>query len=183
MDRRGSLDQSLKDTLKRFSAEKRFAYWSGYVKSLAFHVAETGGSGCTSLTEYQLLISAWRMLLVVSTSHVSDSLNSRGKPGHKGKLWAFQRILILLPIRGADYHNTCRRPDVNVYELMLGLYTRKRGHHFTPFKSQTGFSQADIVNLTNSEIQQLFLDVLSGTRALVRMCILKTYCGFSHAVF
>ncbi|XP_039201016.1 nucleoporin NUP188 isoform X4 [Crotalus tigris] len=92
---KGSLDQSLKDTLKRFSAEKRFAYWSGYVKSLAFHVAETGGSGCTSLTEYQLLISAWRMLLVVSTSH------------------------------------------------------------------------ADIVNLTNSEIQQLFLDVLSGTKALL----------------
>ncbi|KAL7980853.1 hypothetical protein Chor_002007 [Crotalus horridus] len=48
---KGSLDQSLKDTLKRFSAEKRFAYWSGYVKSLAFHVAETGGSGCTSLTD------------------------------------------------------------------------------------------------------------------------------------
>uniref|UniRef100_A0A670ZBF8 Nucleoporin NUP188 n=1 Tax=Pseudonaja textilis TaxID=8673 RepID=A0A670ZBF8_PSETE len=67
---KGSLDQSLKDTLKKFSAEKRFAYWSGYVKSLAFHVGETEGSGCASVTEYQMLISAWRMLLVVSTSHV-----------------------------------------------------------------------------------------------------------------
>ncbi|XP_070614706.1 nucleoporin NUP188 [Erythrolamprus reginae] len=92
---KGSLDQPLKDTLKRFSAEKRFAYWSSYVKSLAFHVAETEGSGCSSVTEYQMLISAWRMLLVVSTSH------------------------------------------------------------------------ADIVNLTDSEIQQLFLDVLSGTKALL----------------
>lgn len=98
VDHRGSLDQSLKDTLKRFSAEKRFAYWSGYVKSLAFHVAETEGSGCTSLTEYQLLISAWRMLLVVSTSHVSDSLSSCGEPG-----FSRPRILILLLIRGSDY--------------------------------------------------------------------------------
>ncbi|XP_026545738.1 nucleoporin NUP188 homolog isoform X1 [Notechis scutatus] len=92
---KGSLDQSLKDTLKKFSAEKRFAYWSGYVKSLAFHVGETEGSGCASVTEYQMLISAWRMLLVVSTSH------------------------------------------------------------------------ADIVNLTDAEVQQLFVDVLSGTKALL----------------
>ncbi|XP_013917047.1 PREDICTED: nucleoporin NUP188 homolog [Thamnophis sirtalis] len=101
---KGSLDQSLKDTLKKFSAEKRFAYWSGYVKSLAFHVAETEGSRCASVTEYQMLISAWRMLLVVSTSH------------------------------------------------------------------------ADIVNLTDTEVQQLFLDVLSGTKALVRIPILETCC-------
>ncbi|XP_039362760.1 nucleoporin NUP188 isoform X3 [Mauremys reevesii] len=66
---KGSLDQSLKDTLKKFSTEKRFAYWSGYVKSLALHMAETEGSSCTSLTEYQMLISAWRMLLIISTSH------------------------------------------------------------------------------------------------------------------
>ncbi|KAH1187889.1 hypothetical protein KIL84_004021 [Mauremys mutica] len=68
-DAGGSLDQSLKDTLKKFSTEKRFAYWSGYVKSLALHMAETEGSSCTSLTEYQMLISAWRMLLIISTSH------------------------------------------------------------------------------------------------------------------
>ncbi|VTJ58451.1 Hypothetical predicted protein [Marmota monax] len=65
----GSLDQSLKDTLKKFSSEKCFAYWSGYVKSLAVHMAETEGSSCTSLLEYQMLISAWRMLLIIATSH------------------------------------------------------------------------------------------------------------------
>ncbi|XP_071310296.1 nucleoporin NUP188 isoform X1 [Agelaius tricolor] len=66
---KGSLDQSLKDTLKNFSSKKRFAYWSEYVRSLAQHVAETEGSSCASVTEYQMLISAWRMLLIISTSH------------------------------------------------------------------------------------------------------------------
>uniref|UniRef100_A0A8C9F0G2 Nucleoporin NUP188 n=1 Tax=Pavo cristatus TaxID=9049 RepID=A0A8C9F0G2_PAVCR len=66
---KGSLDQSLKDTLKNFSTKKRFAYWSEYVKSLACYVAETEGSSCASMTEYQMLISAWRMLLIISTSH------------------------------------------------------------------------------------------------------------------
>ncbi|KAJ7399119.1 nucleoporin NUP188 [Pitangus sulphuratus] len=66
---KGSLDQSLKDTLKNFSTKKRFAYWSEYVKSLAQHVAETEGTSCASVTEYQMLISAWRMLLIISTSH------------------------------------------------------------------------------------------------------------------
>ncbi|XP_059115957.1 nucleoporin NUP188 isoform X1 [Peromyscus eremicus] len=66
---KGSLDQSLKDTLKKFSGEKRFAYWSGYVKSLAVYMAETEGSSCTSLLEYQMLVSAWRMLLIIATSH------------------------------------------------------------------------------------------------------------------
>lgn len=73
MTPRGSLDQSLKDTLKKFSSEKRFAYWSGYVKSLAAHTADTEGSGCTSLVEYQMLVSAWRMLLIIATSHVRAS--------------------------------------------------------------------------------------------------------------
>ena len=71
---RGSLDQSLKDTLKNFSTKKRFAYWSEYVKSLAYYVAETEGSSCASMTEYQMLISAWRMLLIISTSHVRATL-------------------------------------------------------------------------------------------------------------
>uniref|UniRef100_A0A8C0LKZ2 Nucleoporin NUP188 n=1 Tax=Canis lupus dingo TaxID=286419 RepID=A0A8C0LKZ2_CANLU len=70
---KGSLDQSLKDTLKKFSSEKRFAYWSGYVKSLAVHTADTEGSSCTSLVEYQMLVSAWRMLLIIATSHVRAS--------------------------------------------------------------------------------------------------------------
>ncbi|EPY83309.1 nucleoporin NUP188-like protein [Camelus ferus] len=66
---KGSLDQSLKDTLKKFSSEKRFAYWSEYVKSLAVHTADTEGSSCTSLVEYQMLVSAWRMFLIIATSH------------------------------------------------------------------------------------------------------------------
>ncbi|KAF4016741.1 hypothetical protein G4228_008212 [Cervus hanglu yarkandensis] len=66
---KGSLDQSLKDTLKKFSSEKRFAYWSGYVKSLAAHMADTEGSSCTSLVECQMLVSAWRMFLIIATSH------------------------------------------------------------------------------------------------------------------
>ncbi|KAJ6654583.1 hypothetical protein lerEdw1_006736 [Lerista edwardsae] len=94
---KGSLDQSLKDMLKKFSTEKRFAYWSSYVKSLALHVAETEGSSCASLTEYQMLISAWRMTLIVSTSH------------------------------------------------------------------------ADIMHLTDTEVRQLFLEVLSGTKALLQV--------------
>uniref|UniRef100_A0A8C4LLK5 Nucleoporin NUP188 n=1 Tax=Equus asinus asinus TaxID=83772 RepID=A0A8C4LLK5_EQUAS len=60
---------SLKDTLKKFSSENRFTYWSGYVKSLAVHTADTEGSSCTSLVEYQMLVSAWRMLLIIATSH------------------------------------------------------------------------------------------------------------------
>lgn len=71
---KGSLDQSLKDTLKKFSSEKRFAYWSGYVKSLAVYMAETEGNSCTSLLEYQMLVSAWRTLLIVATSH-ADIMN------------------------------------------------------------------------------------------------------------
>ena len=66
---KGSLDQSLKDTLKKFSSEKRFAYWSGYVKSLAVYMADTEGSSCTSLLEYQMLVSAWRILLIIAASH------------------------------------------------------------------------------------------------------------------
>ncbi|XP_064027293.1 nucleoporin NUP188 isoform X4 [Pogoniulus pusillus] len=66
---KGSLDQSLKDTLQSFSSKKRFTYWSEYVRLLAQHVAETEGSSCASMPEYQMLFSAWRMLLIISTSH------------------------------------------------------------------------------------------------------------------
>nr|KAF6486301.1 nucleoporin 188 [Rousettus aegyptiacus] len=82
---KGSLDQSLKDTLKKFSSEKRFAYWSGYVKSLAVHTADTEGSSCTAWVEYQMLVSAWRMLLIIATSHTSTtsrkSLDAPSWPG------------------------------------------------------------------------------------------------------
>ncbi|KAM4663713.1 nucleoporin NUP188 isoform 2-T2 [Discoglossus pictus] len=70
---RGSLDSSLKSILKKFSEEKRFTYWSGYVHSLVCRVAETEGS-CASLTEYQMLLSAWRVFLIIAT-HNSDVMH------------------------------------------------------------------------------------------------------------
>ncbi|XP_066569048.1 nucleoporin NUP188 isoform X2 [Amia ocellicauda] len=66
---RGSLEQSLKDTLKKFASSKRYEYWSGYVKSLVCHMAETEEDGSRTFTECQMLVSAWRMLLIISTSH------------------------------------------------------------------------------------------------------------------
>ncbi|KAJ8260513.1 hypothetical protein COCON_G00162360 [Conger conger] len=65
----GSLEQSLKDTLKKFSVGKRYEYWSQYVRSLVCHMAETEEDGVRSFSECQMLISAWRMLLILSTSH------------------------------------------------------------------------------------------------------------------
>ncbi|XP_036384305.1 nucleoporin NUP188 homolog [Megalops cyprinoides] len=65
----GSLEQSLKDTLKKLSTGKRYEYWSQYVKSLVCHMAETEEDGIRSFSECQMLISAWRMLLILSTSH------------------------------------------------------------------------------------------------------------------
>ncbi|XP_010794597.1 nucleoporin NUP188 homolog [Notothenia coriiceps] len=72
----GSLEQSLKDGLQKFSNARRYEYWSQYVKSLVCHVAEMEEEGVGSLTETQMLISAWRMLLILSTSHVCDSKHS-----------------------------------------------------------------------------------------------------------
>ncbi|XP_064420213.1 nucleoporin NUP188 [Latimeria chalumnae] len=66
---KGSLDESLKDILKKFSTNQRYSYWSKYVRSLVCHVSETEGEGCASVVEYQMLISAWRMLLIIATSH------------------------------------------------------------------------------------------------------------------
>ncbi|XP_059214665.1 nucleoporin NUP188 isoform X2 [Centropristis striata] len=65
----GSLEQSLKDGLQKFSNARRYEYWSQYVKSLVCHVAEMEEEGICSFTETQMLISAWRMLLILSTTH------------------------------------------------------------------------------------------------------------------
>ncbi|XP_041666678.1 nucleoporin NUP188 isoform X2 [Cheilinus undulatus] len=65
----GSLEQSLKDGLQKFSNARRYEYWSQYVKSLVCHVAEMEEEGICYFTETQMLISAWRMLLILSTSH------------------------------------------------------------------------------------------------------------------
>uniref|UniRef100_A0A8C3A4U5 Nucleoporin NUP188 n=1 Tax=Cyclopterus lumpus TaxID=8103 RepID=A0A8C3A4U5_CYCLU len=66
---RGSLEPSLKDGLQKFSNARRYEYWSQYVKSLVCHVAEMEEEGISSFPETQMLISAWRMLLILSTSH------------------------------------------------------------------------------------------------------------------
>ncbi|XP_029024008.1 nucleoporin NUP188 [Betta splendens] len=65
----GSLEQSLKDGLKKFSSAQRYEYWSQYVKSLVCHVTEVEEEGICYFAETQMLISAWRMLLILSTSH------------------------------------------------------------------------------------------------------------------
>ncbi|XP_060937109.1 nucleoporin NUP188 [Limanda limanda] len=65
----GSLEQSLKDGLQKFSNARRYEYWSQYVKSLVCHVAEMEEDGICHFQETQMLISAWRMLLILSTSH------------------------------------------------------------------------------------------------------------------
>ncbi|PIO39656.1 hypothetical protein AB205_0080430 [Aquarana catesbeiana] len=70
---RGSLDNSLKSILAKFSKEGRFTYWSNYVHSLVLRVAEMEGS-CSSLTEYHMLLSAWRILLIIST-HFEDVMH------------------------------------------------------------------------------------------------------------
>ncbi|XP_067105776.1 nucleoporin NUP188 [Osmerus mordax] len=65
----GSLEQSLKDALQKFSSGRRYEFWSQYVKSLVVQVAETEEEGVRAFSEIQMLISAWRMLLILSTSH------------------------------------------------------------------------------------------------------------------
>uniref|UniRef100_A0A667XYY0 Nucleoporin NUP188 n=1 Tax=Myripristis murdjan TaxID=586833 RepID=A0A667XYY0_9TELE len=69
----GSLEQSLKDALQKFSTGRRYEYWSQYVKSLVCRVAETEEEGICSFSETQMLISAWRMLLILSTNYVRHS--------------------------------------------------------------------------------------------------------------
>uniref|UniRef100_A0A671W754 Nucleoporin NUP188 n=1 Tax=Sparus aurata TaxID=8175 RepID=A0A671W754_SPAAU len=76
----GSLEQSLKDGLQKFSNARRYEYWSQYVKSLVCHIVEMEEEGICYFPETQMLISAWRMLLILSTiimaSHLSGiSLN------------------------------------------------------------------------------------------------------------
>uniref|UniRef100_A0AAY4ADI6 Nucleoporin NUP188 n=1 Tax=Denticeps clupeoides TaxID=299321 RepID=A0AAY4ADI6_9TELE len=62
-----SLEQSLKSALQRLSSGRRYEYWSECVCSLVCGVCED--DGLRSLSEIQMLISAWRTLLILSTSH------------------------------------------------------------------------------------------------------------------
>uniref|UniRef100_H2LHJ5 Nucleoporin NUP188 n=1 Tax=Oryzias latipes TaxID=8090 RepID=H2LHJ5_ORYLA len=70
----GSLEPSLKDALQKFSSARRYEYWSQYVKSLVCRVAESEEESICYLSETQMLISAWRMLLILSTSHADVML-------------------------------------------------------------------------------------------------------------
>ncbi|XP_024253996.1 nucleoporin NUP188 [Oncorhynchus tshawytscha] len=62
-----SLEQTLKDALQKFSSGRH--YWSQYVKSLVVHIAETEEEGMRSFSETQMVMSAWFLLLIFSTSH------------------------------------------------------------------------------------------------------------------
>ncbi|KAL0965157.1 hypothetical protein UPYG_G00277510 [Umbra pygmaea] len=65
----GSLEQSLKDALQRFSSGRRYEYWSHYILALVVHVAEAEDEAVRSFSETQMIISAWRTLLILSSSH------------------------------------------------------------------------------------------------------------------
>lgn len=63
----------MKEALQRFSSARRYEYWSQYVKSLVCHVVELEEEGICYFAETQMLISAWRTLLILSTTHVCPS--------------------------------------------------------------------------------------------------------------
>ncbi|XP_061912818.1 nucleoporin NUP188 [Entelurus aequoreus] len=66
----GSLEASLKDGLQKFSNTRRYECWSQYVKSLVCHVAAMEDEGvCYFPEQTHMLMLAWRMLLILATSH------------------------------------------------------------------------------------------------------------------
>uniref|UniRef100_A0AAY4ABD0 Nucleoporin NUP188 n=1 Tax=Denticeps clupeoides TaxID=299321 RepID=A0AAY4ABD0_9TELE len=84
-----SLEQSLKSALQRLSSGRRYEYWSECVCSLVCGVCED--DGLRSLSEIQMLISAWRTLLILSTSHVCK-LNL-----HTPRPSVLNHLLLLVP--------------------------------------------------------------------------------------
>ncbi|XP_051906933.1 nucleoporin NUP188 [Hippocampus zosterae] len=66
----GSLEPSLKDGLQRFANARHYEYWSQYVKSLVCHAAAMEDEGvCYFPEQTHMLILAWRMLLILATTH------------------------------------------------------------------------------------------------------------------
>uniref|UniRef100_A0AAR2JL73 Nucleoporin NUP188 n=1 Tax=Pygocentrus nattereri TaxID=42514 RepID=A0AAR2JL73_PYGNA len=65
----GQLEGSLKSALQRLSSQRRYEFWSQYVRELVCAACEGEDGGMRSLSESQMLISAWRTLLILSTSH------------------------------------------------------------------------------------------------------------------
>lgn len=72
----GVLDPSLKAALESFSSKRRYEFWSDYVRDLVCVACDGEEEGLRSLSESQMLISAWRTLLILSTSHVSSHSTS-----------------------------------------------------------------------------------------------------------
>lgn len=66
----GQLEDSLKAALQRLSTQRRYEFWSQYVRELVCVACENEEGGVRSLPEIQMLISAWRTLLILSTNHV-----------------------------------------------------------------------------------------------------------------
>lgn len=77
MCRSGQLEASLKAALQRLSSQRRYEFWSQYVRELVCVACENEEGGVRSLSETQMLISAWRTLLILSTSHVSALRSKR----------------------------------------------------------------------------------------------------------
>uniref|UniRef100_A0A673MJP4 Nucleoporin NUP188 n=1 Tax=Sinocyclocheilus rhinocerous TaxID=307959 RepID=A0A673MJP4_9TELE len=55
--------------LENFSSKRRYEFWSDYVRDLVCVACGGEEEGLRSLSESQMLISAWRTLLILSTSH------------------------------------------------------------------------------------------------------------------
>lgn len=66
------LEDSLKSALQRLSSQRRYEFWSQYVRELVCVACEDEEAGVRSLPEIQMLISAWRALLILSASHVGS---------------------------------------------------------------------------------------------------------------
>ncbi|XP_068191386.1 nucleoporin NUP188 [Antennarius striatus] len=65
----GSLETSLREGLRRLAGARRYEFWSQYVRAAVEGVAKREEEGFCCFQETQMLISAWRMLLILSTSH------------------------------------------------------------------------------------------------------------------
>uniref|UniRef100_A0A8C2CJK1 Nucleoporin NUP188 n=1 Tax=Cyprinus carpio TaxID=7962 RepID=A0A8C2CJK1_CYPCA len=65
----GVLDPSLKASLESFSSKRRYEFWSNYMCDLVCVACDGEEEGLRYLSESQMLISAWRTLLILSTSH------------------------------------------------------------------------------------------------------------------
>uniref|UniRef100_W5L574 Nucleoporin NUP188 n=1 Tax=Astyanax mexicanus TaxID=7994 RepID=W5L574_ASTMX len=68
----GQLEGSLKAALQRLSTQRRYEFWSQYVRELVCAACDGEDGGVRSLLESQMLISAWRTLLILSTSHIKE---------------------------------------------------------------------------------------------------------------